>query len=137
MEAKELRIGNLAQDKEGNIHTIIGIESSLGWNDDVNTAFSKYLESVRTDLTLQERIYLSQLKPIPITEEWFLKFGFQFIHLHSRIKIYSLDGFQYRSSKYSRGLKHRQLSNLKKTIQYVHQLQNLYFLLTNKELTIK
>jgi len=70
--------------------------------------------------------------PIPLTEEWLLKFGFRVkmgsvTHNHSFVKgkivvRHSLRfGFHYDDLK----------------LESVHQLQNLYFALTGTELTIK
>jgi hypothetical protein len=81
-----------------------------------------------------------QFKPIPLTEEWLIKFGFE-----SRIettyslgysrdyKVHSLNGFTYNSIQ-AAWWYHRLLD---KQPEYVHQLQNLYFALTGEELTIK
>ena len=67
------------------------------------------------------------LNPIPLTEEIFLKFGFEkkgdFWFVKSGIKIENRNnGFSY----------FRYLSEIK--ILSVHQLQNLYFALTGEEL---
>lgn len=70
------------------------------------------------------------IKPIPLTEEWVLKFrllynpedpGFTPFWYREDFKIHKrLDGFIYNQTK----------------IYYVHQLQNLYFALTGEELEI-
>lgn len=78
------------------------------------------------------------LEPIPLTEEWLLKFGFSYDErFDSFVKEYhnkmfnSKDEFIVRKDlvvcdmDYSPETKH------------VHQLQNLYFALTGEELTIK
>lgn len=86
---------------------------------------------------------LENLFPIKLTKEWLLVFGFVqdkidksfvlnsfSIFLDKRIKdnIYlkSIDGFGNFTWNAASGLK----------VQYVHQLQNLYFALTNEELKI-
>lgn len=68
-------------------------------------------------------------KPIPLTEEWLLKFIWQLesknkFHINS---YFSLDvyGHLYYQNDYT-GL----------NINYVHQLQNLYYALTGQELTL-
>lgn len=71
-------------------------------------------------------------KPIPLTEEWLLKFGFKSIQ----------DGwYEYSNSNitFSWNIYDRQLRFLGEpfNIQYVHQLQNLYFALTGEELEVK
>ena len=70
-----------------------------------------------------------EYKPVPLAEEWLLKLGF-----------YKLDGF-YRlrsivvSAIHPNGEFHFQMGNYPVSYRYVHQLQNLYFALTGKELT--
>lgn len=65
-----------------------------------------------------------QAQPIPLTEEWLLKFGFKkgergwFKTLDKNLKF---NLYTYRD---------------KELYRYVHQLQNLYFALTNEELKI-
>jgi hypothetical protein len=77
-----------------------------------------------------------QFKPIPLTEEWLLKLGLEKIGIwtFSLNLVGNLDLIYYLGEKgWSIGLKsYSDFSNLK----YVHQLQNLYFSLTGKELTI-
>ena len=90
--------------------------------------------------TLHKDKILIDFTPIPLTEEWLLKFGFtkeldyffikinQFgttLYLHIEDNIYQI-GCQY-GSWYSNNTE----------IKYGHQLQNLYFALTNKELKLR
>lgn len=117
MKATELRIGNY-----------------VNW-DGVKTKFS--LEHFQ-DIKLypnESRKY----SPIPLTEEWLIDFGYIYFD-KGGYKSYSLiidyvcvynitfsddNGFVF--------------SNRYKPVKllYVHQLQNLYFALTNEELTLK
>ena len=77
-------------------------------------------------LELMEKNKL-EYKPIPLTEEWLFKFGFE--------KAYETC-YQYKdfilNDKFI-------MMDIDITIQlkYVHQLQNLYHALTDEELTIK
>ncbi|PCH95876.1 MAG: hypothetical protein COB83_07160 [Gammaproteobacteria bacterium] len=103
LEAKELRIGNKA------IYVITGeiITVTISW---IKKAGDR-------------------LKPIPLTEEWLLKFGFQLNDNVARFRalvIYKQDGIWWFDIV---------LNSVE--IKHVHQLQNLYYALTNKELTIK
>jgi hypothetical protein len=78
------------------------------------------------------------VKPIPITTEWLLKFGFKekskwtFVlnTPNGRMLTYHLGTkiIHYGSNGYGSG---------EINCEYVHQLQNLYFALTGEELTIK
>ena len=78
-------------------------------------------------------------KPIPITEEWLLKFGFKkrknrhLFHWENKIVISEykdeFENFFYPKTGYD-----IRFSN---EIKYVHQLQNLYFALTGTHLKLK
>lgn len=65
---------------------------------------------------------LKKIKPIPITEKWLLKLGFEPIGFD----CYSFDGCEF---------SFEENSFFKKYVNSVHQLQNLYFALTGKELS--
>lgn len=107
MEARELRIGNFVYDAIENIHQITSIDN--------------------VDLGLLGcSIELRFAKPIPLTEEWLLKFGFEDDFLgFGIIRIFESD-FGYKIYK-GHGC-------FDVNCFYVHQLQNLYFALTQKEL---
>jgi hypothetical protein len=75
------------------------------------------------------------IQPIPLTEEWFLKFGFE----HSGGYLWNCKKIgenRFLNNPYS--VTHFEIKGYfgKSHIQYVHQLQNLYFALTGEELTI-
>jgi hypothetical protein len=71
------------------------------------------------------------IKPIPLTEEWLLKFGF------SKKVDYLLQkrGFSICFEKHG-DIFECFLESIGIEIEYVHQLQNLYFALTNEELIL-
>lgn len=82
-------------------------------------------------------VYLKSINPIPINEEWLLKFGFvqasefkQHYLLECEFGVYEYAFFD--SSK-SLWINETFIPNIK----YIHQLQNLYFALTQTELDIK
>jgi hypothetical protein len=92
--------------------------------------------------------YLQDLQPIPLTEEWLLKFGFKrrkyensywFEKSKNKLLFLSNDINPNKGCAYSTKLDHIFLhdgpSNIKK-VKYVHQLQNLYFALTGNELKL-
>ncbi len=126
MEAKDLRIGNLVMySDDSTVFTVSGLhEFGMDCFDDIEETYIEY----------------DQFEGITITEEWLLKFGF--------IKS-NLDGdnawlnLRYRylnfTSDESVEFKKVYLTINKMDIicSYVHQLQNLYFILTGEELTIK
>jgi hypothetical protein len=75
--------------------------------------------------------YGDDLKPIPLTEEWLVNFGFTFKSYGYGIeewKQWNFDGFSLN------GFTHSQTGV---DLKYVHQLQNFYFALFGQELTLK
>lgn len=84
--------------------------------------------------------YLENLEPIPLTEEWLLKFGFDWDVFYQN----------YTNGRYIIRLNHNgtiDVSYCKRkndwipffmnNPRHVHELQNLYFALTGQELTLK
>lgn len=78
------------------------------------------------------------LKAIPLTKEWLLKFGFKFA-----VDSYYFNGFciwetECGDDKGNESIGYfyelRERCMMDRHIQYVHQLQNLYFALTGEEL---
>jgi hypothetical protein len=71
---------------------------------------------------------LDEIEPIPLTEEWLNKFTYNFKGL----------GFSDLTVGYgmTSGIVHFYIGNYAKRIDYIHQLQNLYFALTQNELTV-
>jgi hypothetical protein len=117
MTATELRIGNWVQFR----HTETPVRITLG------DFVREYKEE-----------HLEDYEPIPLTEEWLLKFGFVKCDKphYSRGDYYSLGDFYYWAS-YS-GLVvngYDPIDEVSIAVKHVHQLQNLYFALTSKELT--
>lgn len=79
----------------------------------------------------------SKCTPIPLTEEWLLKFGF--------VKDFEYDNLYYNTLNVTNGfttievdVKHKicLIDNMEVVCEYVHQLQNLYFALTNEDLRL-
>lgn len=107
-------------------------------------------DRVETDFSVNCFDYISNISPIPLTEEWLVKFGFD-AHEHENGNTYTLQinysaGFKDFISLVNKGgnknplflgslttnyQKHFVLSN---QVIHVHQLQNLYFALTGEEL---
>jgi hypothetical protein len=127
MKANELRIGNLFILPNGDIGKI------------------SYHEIRLMVVAIEKPDY----QPIPLTEEWLLKFGFvqSSNNLGNTFHILKKDGVIVMltiehwtnidiNSKYHNHWHCEYLLNGHK-LQYLHQLQNLYFALTGEELTIK
>ncbi len=119
-DAKALRIGNLLTHDARTCRVTSLIENGES-NYDIETRFVKGGE-----VRFNSIIYVG-LEPIPLTEEWLVKFGFEgwdkgdYTMNLSNANFYKLPIWQ----------------PLAKNIKHVHQLQNLYFALTGEELTIK
>ena len=75
-----------------------------------------------------------------ITEEWLLKFGFGFNKSRSRFNVFENDAFSlFCSFDQANGFQiwfETELSECPLNVEYIHQLQNIYFALTQKELEI-
>ena len=138
MEAKDLRIGNyvgaILNEDSQNFFTVIETGETMKCYEGLSTVDVIYCERYNTGFW-----NIDYFEPIPLTEEWLLKFGFEedscnyykiIENQEAVLYIDKLDmtfayGYPYECSGGDLKLKH------------VHQLQNLYFALTNKELTIK
>jgi len=107
MEAQELRIGNV-----------------LFWstNNDIVVVDHVHIRMCSVDRNNFNKLY----KPIPLTEEWLVKFRFRCYDnkwdTDEIIIMKNGDGYLYLANQ------------LHVNLFYVHQLQNLYFALTGKEL---
>ncbi len=120
MKPQDLRIGNYIQDFEDKPY-YFQIESIENNNGDYWVTYRDGSISCIVDA----------LEPIPLTEEWLLKFGFEKIQFHIPDKY---DNGKLRIKKDERGFWIIACYNFI-LITSVHQLQNLYFALTGEELT--
>jgi hypothetical protein len=107
MKANEIRLGNYYNDN--------GEIKKISPNDIV-------------ELWEADRTWIN---PIPLTEEWLLKFGFVSNPYKDR---YETKNFQVECNK-TRGFTELWIEGAPH-IKHVHQLQNLYFALTNEELIL-
>lgn len=140
MKASELRIGNL----------INGIYYDYDIENDDSTDYSEEIENeiVCTVSTLDSadvceyRIYVesdldietfSDFKPIPLTEEWLLKLGFK---KNEENGYFEFDRFIVAYNDLVDSFYLCDIDVFVK-IETVHHLQNLYFAIRNKELTLK
>ena len=127
MKANELRIGNYYLDIDNQLSEMSGYEL---WQ-----------------MSSNENLGIMEYQPIPLTEEWLLKFGFDINEDLGDMVYYEIPS---KKSGYGVCFDHEELSFYHYTtlgithliydsehLQYVHQLQNLYYALTNEELTIK
>lgn len=124
MKEKELRIGNYVYFQDA----LLKFDFESGWNFDY-------------------------IKPIPLTEQWLLKFGFKAWDNKKTIYTIERDIDEYNNTCFRFWFKQDELifdyiqnethptesvfddkNIIRLKIQHVHQLQNLYFALTNEEL---
>jgi hypothetical protein len=121
MEAKDLRIGNLVMySNNSTIFTVSGLhEFGMDCFDDIEETYIEY----------------DQFEGISLTEEWLLKFGFEFKPTGDEVyeQIWKMENFEI--WEHSEGFCHDFHNG--GDLKYVHQFQNLYFALTGEELTIK
>ena len=124
MEVKELRIGNYINIiADGHEHE----PDTFQWSIDDY----EYYETVMFNII-----------PIPLTEEWLLKFGFEYNSYPDSLTLNVLSFGRFNAYSISKDLT-IELSTQSgymfgtTKIKYVHELQNLYFALTGEELTIK
>jgi predicted nuclease of predicted toxin-antitoxin system len=77
---------------------------------------------------------IDYVEPIPLTEEWLLKFGIERRQIKDLISYNTnqLELYQYASNNNKIFFEH---ADGEVELKYVHQLQNLYFALTGEELT--
>lgn len=90
-----------------------------------------HLDEDRMQVLFAARNY-NDFHPIPITEERLLKFGFEVENTNGGFLKWQKGNFKLLDGR----LPDPQFHSPKAIIKYVHQLQNLYFVLTGEELTI-
>jgi hypothetical protein len=123
IEAKELRIGNLIKWTLLNGNKSKANEVELICKDGINIKGVSFL--------------FKEIEPIPLTEEWLIKFGFEEHTTNHKYYKFGCAIFRGLGDSINRFYYHRSGHSKCIEIKYVHQLQNLYFALTNEELTIK
>ena len=117
MKANELRIGNYV---------------SVTWN-----GSSEITEIEQYHVRLKDGFSdIESLRPIPLTKEWLLKFGFNANRYNDEFELYPLM-FDCEYTDHGEWNISYDGHPLSTEVKYVHQLQNLYFALTGEELTLK
>jgi len=112
MKATELRMGNYVFPEEDE-HADIGFSIDAG---DI--------------LACKKKIH--GYKPIPLTEEWLVKFGFESVRYSMSLPVYNLDGVIELQNDFSISYN----GSHKVEIKWVHQLQNIIHALTGEELML-
>jgi len=124
MKTNELRIGNwIKLSEEGIIRKVTGID---------NSGINVYIPKDKKEKWIE----IDQFSHIPLTEEMLLRCGFEYKdnayikYIYKKtegIKIMGYDMNYYFSLNMFKTIK----------IKSVHQLQNMYFILTGEELEVK
>ena len=141
MKTQELRIGNYLY-YEHTTHIVSGVHGNKvysWWVKDGEPVIEYEAKDISD--TQVENPYLdviSQFEPIPLTEEWLIKLGFEKL-------TDSNDGFKNTTYTYTKGISFivyfdgvRLSTNfwMGNEKHYVHQLQNLFYVLSGEELTL-
>jgi len=141
IQATELRVGNLVMTNNskyrtndvGKIACVVSIDSENNFEDKKGTATVYLIDDKYKDTHGQ---WLHFYEPIPITEEWLFKFGFVDGHkceeYHNFIILDPFFIVAYKKNNYHLHV----YGKFNIEIKYIHQLQNLYFALTGKELEL-
>ena len=130
MEATELRIGNFIykqipkKDTQLQLVEVLSIDGSF-----------EFLDVKNSESYITEKCSLKAFEPIPLTEEWLGKFGFD-IKDKDRLDwvkgAFNLERSNEDNNKFCFEVYSHYIP-----LDYVHQLQNLYFALTGEELKLK
>ncbi len=123
VSTKELRLGNIVNDDEKVI--------SISFDGTVEVSYDSAEKGNATQYK-----DISKIKPIPLTEEWLLRFGFKDVSgniekrfVKGRFNWYS--STRYITVEFDNGLSNFDLDT---DCRYVHQLQNLYHTINGEEL---
>lgn len=146
MKITELRIGNIVTVDNPKYHPqlkgvllrVIGIRENV-IADKIEHCLQ--LEHVAKKANTYYQTYsqfTEYINPIPLTEQWLLDFGFEIEREHydkGRLSILLADN---NNDYYKNGrVFYKSWAIMEAQPKYVHQLQNLYFALTQEELILK
>lgn len=127
MKKEELRIGNWVVDTTCGVVTV----DLVGYN----------IIGINTNGSSSTQTSFGNIQPIPLTEEWLLRFGFEENqievklphsewHTEGCLTVHADGGCSLLNYTWEAEIELN-------PVQYIHQLQNLYFALTGQELTLK
>ena len=137
MTATELRIGNYVTidnpkyhpNVKGRTLVVLSVQS---WREEASVSLM-HIEQEDNYVIPSLGQLIDFVKPIELNEDWLLKFGFKrnetfcFLHIKSGLELMNV------ADKYFRA-HYRGGKGIEADINYVHQLQNLFFALSGTEL---
>jgi hypothetical protein len=131
MKAKELRIGNLVN----------GVLTQKPYIIDAWALREMESGNYQNSQDTETKVF----EPIPLTEEWLLKFGFirhHYDYANDVIYIKNIADNEIDNAEFEWGVYPNELGSgiqikNRKSLKYVHEIQNLYFALIGEELTFK
>ena len=135
MKLQDLRIGNyVVYEATTHIVSAIGRSGVYSWwvKDGEPVIEYRLLDADGKQVEDPYFDQISNYEPMPITEEWLLKFGFENWDKNKWVDSNSVLTISKNDDNFLCLINQRDVD-----ILYVHQLQNLYFALTGKELTLK
>jgi len=136
IDQKELRLGNLVLDRQGDIAKVEILSDECGVQ---LSTYKHYVDSLEGSISYDE------IEGIPFNGEWAVKCGFElteskeeYILQCGRKKIIYVinDGYENHMILYQENIG-MSYYDLNVDCDYVHQIQNLAFALTNEELEKK
>lgn len=122
MKASELRIGNLLEFSNG-----IQPNKTI-------TVGRRFFSSASIEKEDSDFEITPYYRPIPISEEWLKKFGFDLVVKEGNqgeYRVYHLNEITYNTNQ-GWWWKH----HLTVQPKYIHELQNLFFAITGRELSV-
>lgn len=140
MKATELRIGNYVFDCEGYVDKVTAIITPQIDNEKNCYPWLRGTTAIMLDNFVGAH-NVDAIDPIPITQEWLERFGFVYDNDEDELILDAKSGISlmcaHDSIVYYKGNLEPLWVDVLLNIEYVHQLQNLYFALTGNELTIQ
>jgi hypothetical protein len=142
IKPEQLRIGNFVYDDFKEVHRVESISSDAykNWSKEPNVILSK--------INGLKGFYQSdEIEPIPLSEEWLLKFGFkkdtyeEGTWIHGKFCIYKSreeDVYWRQIWAYNEGIANVGWNVLdeEKEIKFLHELQNYFYIISREELTL-
>lgn len=145
LKPQELRIGNLIMDEDGKICPIVSVDSEREfYQQSVDKKFIGTVSLYYGDWKGSSGRWIEKCKPIPITEEYLIRLGFQrksrgkdFVWIHDYYMFNNVKSGWYFVFKFDGLISFCFGKLFVKEFRFVHQLQNFYFEITGDEKTFK